>query len=90
VNVKNIKVVYRNNANFVTKVLGKFCFWFGIGFMGLDTFNNITNKRSPIVNEEAVGEGACFVAAGVIFKQMMKHRYRIGKRRAVKIIDLSL
>ncbi len=90
VNIKDIKVVYRDNANFVTRGLGRFCLLFGPGFLGLDTFNNIINKRKPIINDLAVQEGAAFVGAGLILDNMMKRRYKIGKRRSIKIMDLDM
>jgi hypothetical protein len=90
VNVKDIKIVYRDNGNFVTHGLSRFSIGFGILFVSLDTFNNGTHGRKPLVNEEAVTESAGFVAAGLVIKQMMKHRYKMGKRRSVKIVDLSL
>lgn len=90
VNIDNIKVTYRNNANFVTNGLGRFCLIFGPGFLGLDTFNNLINKRKPLINEIAVKEGAAFVGGGLILKNMMKRRYKIGKRKSIKIVDLSI
>ncbi|MDP2388439.1 MAG: hypothetical protein Q8M29_18845 [Bacteroidota bacterium] len=90
VNIKDIKVVYRDNANFVTRGLARFCFVFGPGFLGLDTFNNLINKRKPIINDLAVQEGAAFIGAGLILDNMMKRRYKIGKRRSIKIMDLDL
>lgn len=90
VNIKDIKVVYRDNANFVTRGLGRFFLIFGPGFLGLDTFNNLINKRKPIINDLAVQEGAAFTGAGLILDNMMKRRYKIGKRRSIKIMDLDL
>ena len=89
VNIKDIKVVYRDNANFVTRSLARFCLVFGPGFLGLDTFNNLINRRKPIVNDLAIQEGAAFVGAGLILDNMMKKRYKIGKRRSIKIMDLD-
>lgn len=90
VNIGNIKSIHRNNANFVTNGLGRFCLIFGPGFLGLDTFNNLINKRKPIINDMAVKEGAAFVGGGLILKNIMKRRYNIGKRKSIKIVDLSL
>lgn len=90
VNIKEIKVIYRNNANFVTHGLSRFCLIFGPGFLGLDTFNNLINKRKPLINDMAVKEGAAFVGGGLILKNMMKRRYKLGKKKTIKIVDLSL
>lgn len=90
VNIKDIKAIYRNNENFVTHGLARFCLVFGPGFLGLDTFNNLINKRKPLINDMAVKESAAFVGGGLIFKNMMKRRYKIGKRKSIKVIDLSL
>lgn len=90
VNIGNIKSIHRNNANFVTNGLGRFCLIFGPGFLGLDTFNNLINKRKPLINDMAVKEGAAFVGGGLILKNMMKRRYKIGERKSIKIVDLSL
>jgi hypothetical protein len=86
VNINNIKSIHRNNANFVTNGLGRFCLIFGPGFLGLDTFNNLINKRKPLINDMAVKEGAAFVGGGLILKNMMKRRYKIGKRKTIKIL----
>lgn len=90
VRIDDISVIYRDNANFVTRGLSKFCFRFGPAFLGLDVFNNLINQRKPLVNELAIKEGAAFVGAGLIFKHMLKKRYKIGKRRSLKVYDLNI
>ena len=90
VNIKDVKVVYRDNGTFVNKGLGKFCMVFGLMFVSLDTFNNFTNKRQPIVNEMAVKEGAIFFASGTLLYVIMKRHYKIGKRNNIKTVNLSI
>jgi hypothetical protein len=63
---------------------------FGPGFLGLDTFNNLINKRKLHINEIAVKEESAFVGCGLILKNTMKRRHKIGKRKSIKIVDFSL
>ena len=90
VNVSEISIIYRDNGTFVNKGLGKFLMVFGIGFISLDTFNNLINNRRPLVNDLAVKEGAIASGSGVLLYSMLKKRYKMGKKRSVKIMDLDL
>lgn len=89
INIRDIKIIYRDNSNFVTRGLSKFLIVFGPGFIGLDTFNNLINNRKPVLNDQALIEGAISTAAGATMKIMFKRRYRIGKSKSLKIINLS-
>lgn len=89
VNINDISRVYRNKSNFVTRKLYKFCLVMGVGFVSLDSFNNAINGETPIVKKQALLESAGFTAAGLLLKMLPVKRYHIGKRRSLKIIDIS-
>ena len=89
VKISDIAIVYRDRSNFVTRGLSRWFLGLGVGFVALDTFNNAINNESPVVKKEAVIESASFLAAGLLLKALPIKRYRMGKRRSLKIIDLS-
>ncbi|MFL5754121.1 MAG: hypothetical protein ACJ76F_11985 [Bacteroidia bacterium] len=89
VGIDEIAMVYRDRSNFVTRGLSTFFIGLGIGFVSLDSFNNFINNERPIVKQQALIESASFLAAGLLLKKLGLKRYRIGKRRSLRILDIS-
>jgi hypothetical protein len=87
--VNDIKVLYRNKSNFLTRKLSNFFLALGVGFVTLDTFNNAINSESPLVKKEAAIESGAFLVAGMLLKKIPVIRHKIGNRNSLKIIDIS-
>ncbi len=87
--LKDLAVVYTDESNYVTRMLSKFFIWTGIGFAGLDVFNNLTNGTQPIVRNETLLAGSSLFLTGWILKKAFQKRYRISPRCTVWVIVSS-
>jgi hypothetical protein len=87
--IKDIRIVYYDKSNFLTRMLSKAGIIYGIGFPGLDIFNNIINEEPQIIKKEALLEGACFTFSGLVLRRMMLRKYHLNSRNSLKIIDIT-
>jgi len=87
--VKQIRMIILDRSNYLTRSFSKACLIAGIGVLSLDIFNNLTNNESQIIKPIIVKESLAFLAASAIFKLYAKRKHRIGKRKILKVIDLS-
>ena len=85
--VSEIECIRVDRSTFVTHGLSHFLTDIGIGFIVLDSFNNLLNKEAPVVKTQTLKEGIPLIISGLIIKRMMIRKYRIGERRKLKIID---
>ena len=87
--LSNIKVIKLRDANHLFKLFSGFFYTGGILFIGLDSFNNIINHDSPIINQTAVIASAALISAGFIVKQLSIKRIRINSHKSLRIIDIN-
>ncbi len=87
--LNDIRIVYYDKSNFLTRMLSKAGIIYGIGFPGLDIFNNLINKEPQIIKKEALLEGACFTLSGLVLRRVMLRKYHLNARNSLKIIDIT-
>ena len=89
VRIQDVRSITIDRSNFVTRAIPEFLMAFGGGFIVLDSFNDLLNGDSPVIKKETMIEGAAFAASGWLLLRFAKKKYRIGKRRALKVIDVT-
>lgn len=89
VRIKDVACIVIDRSNFVTRAIPEFLMAFGGGFIALDSFNNFVNGDSPVIKKEAVIEGVAFAASGWLLMSFAKKKHRIGRRCALKVIDVT-
>ena len=87
--VNTIGMVYRGRGNFLTKSFAKAFIWAGLGFIILDTGNNLITHSSTIIDERAVIAGSSLMLVGGIMKLVEIKKYKIGNKHTLKIIDVT-
>lgn len=88
--LKMIDVVYREKGNFLTRDLSKFFMWAGLGFIILDTGNNLITKNDDVIEQRAVVAGGSLLLVGFTMKMLSIKKYRIGNRNTLKVIDVTM
>jgi hypothetical protein len=87
--LSNIKAIKLRNAKYLYRLFSSFFYTGGVLFVGLDTFNNLINNDTPLINQTAVIASAALISAGVIVKQLSIKRIRINSRKSLRIIDIN-
>ena len=87
--IKTISVVYREKGNFLTKSFSKVFMWSGLGFIILDTGNNLLSKRSTVVEDRALVAGGSLIGLGLTMKLLSIKKYKIGNKHTLKVIDVT-
>lgn len=88
--LKTIDAVYRDRGNFLTRDLSKFFMWAGLGFIVLDTGNNLVTKSDDVIEQRAVVAGGSLMLVGFTMKLLSIKKYKIGNMNALKVIDVSM
>lgn len=88
--IKMIDVVYRERGNFLTKSFSKVFIWAGLGFIIVDTGNNLITKRENVIEERAVVAGGSLMLLGLTMKILSIKKYKLGNRNSLKVIDVSM
>lgn len=87
--IKTIDRVYRERGNFLTQSFSKVFMWSGIGFIILDTGNNLLSKRTKVVDERALVVGGSLIGLGLTIKLLSIKKYKIGNKHTLKVIDVT-
>ena len=87
--LSDIKVIKLRDANYLFRLFSGFFYTGGVLFIGLDTFNNLINHDTPLVNQTAVIASAALISAGFITKQLSIKRIRISNHKSLRIIDIN-
>ena len=87
--LSEIKAIKLRDANYLYRLFSSFFYTGGVLFVGLDTFNNLINHDTPLVNQTAVIASAALISAGFIVKQLSIKRVRINNRKSLRIIDAN-
>ena len=87
--INQIRMIILNHSNFLTKSFSNVFPEAGVLVMGLDVVNNLLNHESQIVKPGVVKVGVSLIGAGIFIKLLEKRRHKIGKRKILKVIDLS-
>ncbi len=90
IQLHEIKKIIIDRSNFLTRKVSSFFRIAGIGYIGLDAFNNSINRETPVFKERVLVVGAALFVVGEIIHIANKRRLKIGKNRTLKILDLSL
>jgi len=85
--IKNIRKILVDKSNHLTRAAATFISGCGVGYMGLDAFNNIINSDTPILRWLDVEIGVGLVVVGRAFKVLAIKRYKINKKHRLKFID---
>ncbi len=83
--LKMIDVVYIERGNFLTKSFSHVFIWCGLGFILLDTGNNLIANRPTVVENRAVVAGGSLIVLGLTMKAITHKKYKIGNRNTLKV-----
>ncbi len=89
ITLQDIRSVYIDRSNIVTRSFSKAFLLFGVGFPALDAFNNFINREQPLFKKPALIEGGAVTSGGLLLKMLQVRKYRLNKRNTLKTIDLS-
>jgi len=87
--IKQIRLIILNHTNYLTESFSYVFTIAGVGIMGIDAVNNLLNYESPIIKTSIVKTGVGLIATGIIIKIIPKRRHKIGKRKKLKVTNLS-
>ena len=85
-----VAAVYRDNSNFLTRMLSKALFRAGAAYLVLDVFNNTIHHEKTIVDTNSLIGSCSLMVVGWTWKKLMVRKYKIGKRVNLKILDISV
>jgi len=90
IRLDQIKRIIIDRSNFLTRMLASGLRIAGIGYIGLDAFNNVLNSESPVFKERVLVTGAILLVVGEVIHIANKRRVRIGRNKRLQILDFSL
>jgi hypothetical protein len=61
----------------------------GVGFIAIDTFNNVILDRQPVVNQKAAVISAGLLSTSFLLKRMGHKKVRITKNKILRIVDFN-
>ena len=85
-NLKDLRLLYVDQSNFLTRQFSKFLMWGGLGYAGLDIINNTTNGTQPIFQERTLKAAGALFVSGWLIRKAFQRRYHIGKRCTIWVI----
>jgi hypothetical protein len=86
VELRDLDKIYVNRSNFLTRKLSKFFFLLGVGYPGLNAFNNMATGMQPLTDQTTLIFGGTCVGAGILLKVAFRHTYTIGSRCTLWIL----
>lgn len=90
IRLDRIKHIIIDRSNFLTRMLASGFRIAGIGYAGIDAFNNTINSEVPVFKERVLIVGAGLFALGELIHIANKKHLRPGRHTDLKILDLSL
>jgi hypothetical protein len=84
--IHSISCFYMYRANYVSSSFSKFFIRLGLGFIALDTFNNLTNGTPPILNPRSVFIGLPVALIGGIIRICGYKKYKISPGCTVWVV----
>lgn len=90
IRLDQIKKIIIDRSNFLTRMLASGFRVAGIGYIGIDAFNNSINAEAPVFKERVLLVGAGLFVIGEIIHMANKRRLRPGRNTRLLIMDLSL
>jgi hypothetical protein len=85
--VSDIGAVYKSYH--FPRLMTKFLFIAGAGYLVLDVFNNMINKQK-VINPQTLVISGCLIAASLAIIPLHQKKCRIGIRWKLKIMDINL
>lgn len=89
VKLSQLKSVRFKKNNHLITIFSKAFLIAGVGFILLDTFNNIILNRPTVVNEKAVVISAALLSTSFLLKRMSYKRVRTGKHKILRIVNFN-
>lgn len=88
IRLRDIKVIYFERI--WVRVIRHWTSAAGLGFIGLDAFNNLINNDRPVFKERALMIGGIIFLAGQSFRLIPDRKYRPGKNSMIRVYDLRI
>ena len=85
----SVKFVYLSKGKQLLNTASGFLITGGLAYPPLVTFNRAVNDDSPLVKKSTVIISGGMLLGGVLLKSLNSRKFRISKKRPLKIIDLS-
>lgn len=90
VQLDSVKMVHVYKYQSLLNPVGSFLLVGSTAYFGIDTFNRLINSNHPLIEEETVKASAVMLAGSFVCKELIHRRYKISKKRPLKIIDISI
>jgi hypothetical protein len=90
IRLDRIKRIIIDRSNFLTRMLASGFRIAGIGYIGIDAFNNSINGETPVFKERVLVVGAALFVVGEIIHVFNKRRLRPGRHTRLQIIDFGI
>lgn len=87
--LKNVRAVIFNRSNHVSDAFAQAFALAGILVVGLDATNNLIHSESPVFKPRVLVVGTSLLVAGALIKLYERKIVRLGKRKRLKVVDLS-
>jgi hypothetical protein len=89
INLSDIKAVRLTTNNHLIAPFKFVFFAAGIGFLPLNTLNNLITETSPVYNEKAAYISAALFTTGLIIRELGFKRIKITKNTELKVLSLN-
>ena len=89
IKLSQIKALRLKKHNHLVGTFQGFFLGLGVGFIGLNTINNLITDTSPVLNEKAVYISAALIAAGLLIREINIKRIRVTKNKDLKILNID-
>ncbi|MEQ8907748.1 MAG: hypothetical protein RIC95_01025 [Vicingaceae bacterium] len=90
VKLTDVKKVKKTHKHFGWRFLSGLTFTVGGAYLGIDSFNRLINSDDPVVSEQSVFVSTVFIGLGTVSAILGNRNYLLGKKRRLKIIDISI
>ncbi|MEX2379561.1 MAG: hypothetical protein WD530_02380 [Vicingaceae bacterium] len=86
----SIKYIKKTQGGYGWSLVGNISLLAGLGYFSLDATNRIINSDDPIVPRRTLVSSSVFMGIFVTTVIINNRKYKINKRRRLKIIDLEI
>lgn len=90
ITLDSIKYIKKTQGGYGWGLVGNISLIAGLGYFGLDATNRIINSDDPIVPRRTRVSSSVFLGIFATTAIINNRKYRINKRRRLKIIDLEI
>jgi hypothetical protein len=86
----SVRYVYVDRTNLLTGLFSRFFMYAGLGYMAVDTFNNLKLGDLKPVKSRVLMVGLPLTALGWSLYRNRIKRYRLGKNKVLNVIDITM